>query len=169
MTSVLLLTLCESRWQSINAKVFCLLASVEVTIVCLEIPLQSPPPWGEGDCHLVSVPPPFKGEIVAGYGGRFQGGGTGKIWCRPTIVGGGSAQGQQNIGMGSEAVYRCAVGHMPQCTQPCGLLSGRRIEYPKGGGGGSEATKEFVRLTSGSNFRILDQHVGAFEPGGIAT
>ena len=38
----------ESRWQSINAKVaslvFCLLASVEGTTVCLGIPLQSPPP-----------------------------------------------------------------------------------------------------------------------------
>ena len=38
----------ESRWQSIDAKdtslVFCLLASVEGTMVCLRIPLQCPPP-----------------------------------------------------------------------------------------------------------------------------
>ena len=58
----------ESRWQTNNAKVaslvFCLLASVEDTTVCLEISLQSPPP--------PSRPP--QGQSVARYGGRFQGG-----------------------------------------------------------------------------------------------
>ena len=48
----------------INAKVashvFSLLASVEGTTVCLEIPLQSPPP--PGDCHLATVSPPHPGD-----------------------------------------------------------------------------------------------------------
>ena len=42
----------------------------------LEIPLQSPPPWG-GDRHLVTVSPTQGGETVARYGGRFQGRGQG--------------------------------------------------------------------------------------------
>ena len=52
----------ESHWQSINAKVaspvICLLASVEGTTVCLEIPLRSPnaPP---GDRHLATVSGPM--------------------------------------------------------------------------------------------------------------
>ena len=41
----------ETHWHRINAKVashvFSLLASVEGTTVCLEIPLQSPPPPGD--------------------------------------------------------------------------------------------------------------------------
>ena len=47
----------ETHWHRINAKVashvLSLLASVEGTTVCLEIPLQSPPPPGRpslGDC-----------------------------------------------------------------------------------------------------------------------
>ena len=49
----------ESRWQSINAKVtshdvFCLLASVEGTTVCLEIPLR-PPPLPPGDREGVEL------------------------------------------------------------------------------------------------------------------
>ena len=36
------------------------LASVEGTTVCLEIPLQSPPP--PGDCHLATVSPPHPGD-----------------------------------------------------------------------------------------------------------
>ena len=67
----------ESRWQSINAKVaslvFCLLASVEGTAVCLEIPLQSPPPQG-GDHHLATVtPPPLRGRPSRAMGGDFKG------------------------------------------------------------------------------------------------
>ena len=54
----------ESYWQSINAQVtslvLCLLASVEGTKVCLEIPLQSPPPQG--------------GDRRALGGGDFKGG-----------------------------------------------------------------------------------------------
>ena len=50
----------------INAKVashvFSLLASVEGTIVCLEIPLQSPPP---GRPSLGDRPPPPTRETVA--------------------------------------------------------------------------------------------------------
>ena len=38
-------------------------ASVEGTTVCLEIPLQSPPP--PGDRHLATVSPPPTGETVA--------------------------------------------------------------------------------------------------------
>ena len=49
----------------INAKVashvFLLLASVEGTTVCLEIPLQSPPP-PLGDRHLATVSPPYPGD-----------------------------------------------------------------------------------------------------------
>ena len=63
----------------INAKVashvFSLLASVEGTIVCLEIPLQSPPP--PGDRHLATASPPHPGdrraltrEFARGAGGR---------------------------------------------------------------------------------------------------
>ena len=48
----------------INAKVashvFSLLASVEGTTVCLEIPLQSPPP--PGDCQLATVSLPHPGD-----------------------------------------------------------------------------------------------------------
>ena len=54
----------EIHWHRINAKVashvFSLLASVEGTTVCLEIPLQSPPP--PGDRHLVTVSPPHPGD-----------------------------------------------------------------------------------------------------------
>ena len=50
-----------SCWQSINAKlaspVFCLLASVERTAVCPEIPLQSPPPPLGGLTVTVTVSP----------------------------------------------------------------------------------------------------------------
>ena len=66
----------ESRWQSINPKVaspvFCLLASVEGTTVCLEMPLQTPPPQGVGDRHL-ATPPPQGGDRHA-LGGDFGGG-----------------------------------------------------------------------------------------------
>ena len=54
----------ETHWHRINAKVashvFSLLASVEGTTVCLEIPLQSPPP--PGDRHLATVSPPHPGD-----------------------------------------------------------------------------------------------------------
>ena len=54
----------ETHWHRINAKVashvFSLLASVEGTTVCLEIPLQSPPPPGHR--HLVTVSPPHPGD-----------------------------------------------------------------------------------------------------------
>ena len=54
----------ETHWHRINAKVAShvssLLASVEGTTVCLEIPLQSPPP--PGDRHLVTVSPPHPGD-----------------------------------------------------------------------------------------------------------
>ena len=50
----------ETHWHRINAKVashvFSLLASVEGTTVCLEIPLQSPPP-GETITWRPSPPP----------------------------------------------------------------------------------------------------------------
>ena len=49
----------ESHRQSTNAEVaspvFCLLASVEGTTLCLEILLQSPPP-PRGDCLLATPP-----------------------------------------------------------------------------------------------------------------
>ena len=54
----------ETHWHRINAKVashvFSLLASVEGTTVCLEIPLQPPPP--PGDRHLATVSPPHPGD-----------------------------------------------------------------------------------------------------------
>ena len=64
----------------INAKVashvFFLLASMQGTILCLEIPLQSPPP-PPGDRHLATVSPPYPGdrraltrEFARGAGGR---------------------------------------------------------------------------------------------------
>ena len=56
----------ETHWHRINAKVashvFSLLASVEGTKVCLEIPLQSPPP---GRPSLGDRPPPPTRETVA--------------------------------------------------------------------------------------------------------
>ena len=57
--------------------VFSLLASMEGTTVCLEIPLQSPPP--PGDRHLVTVSPPTR-ETVARYPGTLQGGRGVQIW-----------------------------------------------------------------------------------------
>ena len=52
------------------------LAPVRGTTVCLEIPLQSPPP--PGDRHLATVSPPHPGdrralprEFARGAGGRF--------------------------------------------------------------------------------------------------
>ena len=71
--------LCWMKHIGINAKVashvFSLLASVEGTTVCLEIPLQSPPP--PGDRHLATVSPPHPGdrrvltrEFARGAGGR---------------------------------------------------------------------------------------------------
>ena len=57
----------ETHWHRINAKVashvFSLLASVEGTTVCLEIPLQSPRP--RGDRHLATVSPPHPGDCRA--------------------------------------------------------------------------------------------------------
>ena len=47
----------------VASQVFHLLASVEGTTVCLEIPLQSPPP-PPGDRHLATVSPPTR-ETVA--------------------------------------------------------------------------------------------------------
>ena len=62
--SSITLVLDETHWHRINAKVashvFSLLASVEGTTVCLEIPLQSPPPLG--DRHLATVSPPHPGD-----------------------------------------------------------------------------------------------------------
>ena len=48
-----------SRLEAV-AHVFSLLASVEGTTVCLEIPLQCPPPPGHR--HLVTVSPPHPGD-----------------------------------------------------------------------------------------------------------
>ena len=72
----------ETHWHRINAKVashvFSLLASVEGTTVCLEIPLQSPlPPPPPGHRHLVTVSPPHPGDRRAlprdfARGGRVQ-------------------------------------------------------------------------------------------------
>ena len=54
-------------WHCINAKVtslvFSLLALVEGTAVCLEIPLQSSDP--PGDRQLATIPPPPTRETVA--------------------------------------------------------------------------------------------------------
>ena len=73
----------ETHWHRINAKVashvFSLLASVEGTTVCLEIPLQSRPPPPPGHRHLVTVSPPHPGDRRAlprdfARGGRVPGG-----------------------------------------------------------------------------------------------
>ena len=69
----------ESCWQSINAQfaslLFCLLAPVEGTTVCFEIPLHSPPPKG-GDGHL-TTPPLLGGRTLWGEISRGGGGGQG--------------------------------------------------------------------------------------------
>ena len=82
----------ESYWQSINAKVaslvLCLLASVEGTKVCLEIPLQSPPPRG-GDRHLATVPPPPGARPSRARGGEISRGGQGTHPCISPGGGGG--------------------------------------------------------------------------------
>ena len=56
----------NSHWHRINAKVashvFSLLASVEGTTVCLEIPLQSPPPPGRPSLGDRLPPPPHPGD-----------------------------------------------------------------------------------------------------------
>ena len=56
----------ETHWHRINAKVashvFSLLASVEGTTVCLEIPLQSPPPPRETVTRRPSPPTPHPGD-----------------------------------------------------------------------------------------------------------
>ena len=53
----------ETHWHRINAKVashvFSLLALVEGTTGCLEIPLQPPPPPGDRHLATVSPPPPI--------------------------------------------------------------------------------------------------------------
>ena len=67
-----------SRLEAV-AHVFSLLASVEGTTVCLEIPLQCPPPH-PGHRHLVTVSPPHPGDRRAlprdfargGEGTRYQ-------------------------------------------------------------------------------------------------
>ena len=66
----------------INAKVashvFCLLASVEGTTVCLEIPLQSPPPPGRPSLGDRLPPPPGRpsratpGVCKGGRGVRYE-------------------------------------------------------------------------------------------------
>ena len=65
----------ESRWQSINANVallvFCLLASVEGTTVCVEIPLQSPP---SPPSHLATVSPALGGRLSHAVQGDFKAG-----------------------------------------------------------------------------------------------
>ena len=61
----------------INAKVashvFSLPASVEGTTVCLEIPLQPPPP--PGDRHLATISPPPPGRPSRANPGVCKGGG----------------------------------------------------------------------------------------------
>ena len=65
--SLITFVLDESHWHCINAKVashvFSLLASLEGTTVCLEIPLQFPPPLGRPS--LGDRPPPPTWETVA--------------------------------------------------------------------------------------------------------
>ena len=58
----LLLGLRQMGRSFVASHVFSLLASVEGTTVCLEIPLQSSPP--PGDPHLATVSPPIR-ETVA--------------------------------------------------------------------------------------------------------
>ena len=59
--------MCWIKHIGINAKVashvFSLLALVEGTTVCLEIPFATPPP--PGDRHLATVSPPPTRETVA--------------------------------------------------------------------------------------------------------
>ena len=67
----------ETHWHRINAKVashvFSLLASVEGTTVCLEIPLQSPPPPGGPSLGDRLPPPP--GRPSRATPGLCKGGG----------------------------------------------------------------------------------------------
>ena len=72
----------------INAKVashvFSLLASVEGIAVCLEIPLQSPPPPpAPGDRHLATVSPPTPGRPSRANPGVCKGGGVRCILSGP--------------------------------------------------------------------------------------
>ena len=82
------LVLDETHWHHINVKVashvFSLLASVEGTTACLEIPLPSPPPPGDRHLATVSPPPPPPGRPSRANPGVCKGG-TGyknKLKCR---------------------------------------------------------------------------------------
>ena len=81
----------ETHWHRINAKVashvFSLLASVEGTTVCLEIPLQSlPPPPPPGHRHLVTVSPPHPGDRRA-LPRDFARGGEGSTFFKAALTG----------------------------------------------------------------------------------
>ena len=75
--SSITLVLDETHWHRINAEVashvFSLLASVEGTTFCLEIPLQSPPPPPR-DRHLATVSPPPSGRPSRANPGVCKGG-----------------------------------------------------------------------------------------------
>ena len=58
-----------SRLWWLHSRFTCVLFAWEGTTVCIEIPLQSPPPQ-RGDRHLATV-----SGAVARYRGRLQGGG----------------------------------------------------------------------------------------------
>ena len=76
--SAITFVLDETHWHRINAKVashvFSLLASVEGTTVCLEIPLQCPPP-PPGTPSLGDRPPPPPGRPPRATPGLCKGGG----------------------------------------------------------------------------------------------
>ena len=78
----------ETHWQRINAKVtshmFSFLASVEGTTVCLEIPLQSPPPPPGRPSLGNRPPPPHPGDHRA-LTREFARGGEGTSYSYSTL------------------------------------------------------------------------------------
>ena len=80
--------------RTLGAHVFSLLASVEGTTVCLEIPLQPPPP--PGDRHLATVSPPQPGDRRA----------LTREFARGVKGTGSFCQGMHNKG-GNSFLHRC--------------------------------------------------------------
>ena len=121
---------CGGCITQVASPVFCLLASVEGTTVCVEIPLQSPPPpGGETVTWRPSSPsPPPPTETVAHCGGRLQGGaGTRKERCQLVCNPGGSlaAPGDNLAAVAPEF-------HLtPQLHLGCGVVPDLPMPYPE--------------------------------------
>ena len=136
--------------RKVASHVFSLLASVEGTTVCLEIPLQSPPP---GDRHLVTVSPPHPGDrralprdFARGAGGTIRGR---RLRCTHTMH-----------SLTCMSVVVCVM----RKPRPCNSYSRRRDRinsvlwrsYYKGGGVHMEPSpKQFAQPTNQCPFKQL--------------